>query len=663
VKLVALLRLQPARPRPPTTSVQPRIQFGLAVVLLVQAVAAVAATDSASVSRSEPIVSAPPADVRAVAAQPRAKLVAPARAASRRVALAPPRADELAPLSTRMVIDKRQPLAIGVGREVADVMALRDLAWQPTDSGTRTARVDIVSSGAAAVRVALQFNNTVAGLVARFSGSRSDAEAFAVPGADISRAAQLGNRYWSPVVSGDTVSIELETPVDVSLDGVTMSIPRLSHLVVDGADLLAPAGPVARATGIGAAGSCNIDVACIAASNPAAAELAKSVARLSFVRDDGRTFLCTGTILADSVASNTPYLLTANHCITSASVAQTINTYWFYAATICNSKAVPQYVQLTSGARLLGRSQDNDWAIVKLNETPPAGTKYAAWRAEPLANGTTVISVHHPAADLAKFSSGQVTNDVQIVDDLVNGVFNEVVWSEGVTEGGSSGGAIATLTPGGAYYEVRGGLYEGSSACGSLFSHLPDYYSHLTTALPVMRQYLTPNAANPDGIVVAVEFYNANLGHYFLSTDPVEIDNLDSGRTVGWVRTGLRFLVYDHQAPGTSAVCRFYRAPSFGDSHFYSASAQECAQTAAAHPVDWVYESSSVFYVTLPNASSGACAAGTTPVYRFFNAQTTNHRYTAERYIRDDMTATPSVWTAEGYGPGPYLPVMCAVAQ
>jgi hypothetical protein len=404
-------------------------------------------------------------------------------------------------------------------------------------------------------------------------------------------------------------------------------------------------------------------VACIAPSNPAAAELAKSVAKISFVREDGRTFLCTGTILADSVASNTAYMLTANHCITSAAVAQTINTYWFFAASACNSTATPQYVQLTGGAKLLGRSPDYDWTIVKLNDTPPAGTRYAAWRAEPLANGTNVITIHHPAADLAKFSSGQVTSDAQIADDLVDGTFNEVVWAQGVTEGGSSGGALATLAPGGAFYEVRGGLYEGSSACGSLFSRLPDYYSHMTAALPVMRQYLTPNAANANGIVIAVEFYNASLGHYFLSTNPAEIDNLDSGRTVEWVRTGLRFQAYDHPAPGTSAVCRFYRAPAFGDSHFYSASAAECAQTAAAHPVDWVYESPSVFYVQLPNATTGACTAGMTPIFRFFNSQTTNHRYTAERVVRDEMAAGAAVWTAEGYGPGPYFPVMCAVTQ
>jgi hypothetical protein len=176
-----------------------------------------------------------------------------------------------------------------------------------------------------------------------------------------------------------------------------------------------------------------------------------------------------------------------------------------------------------------------------------------------------------------------------------------------------------------------------------------------------MRQYLTPNDPTPNGAVPAVEFYNRALNHYFISTNKAEIDNLDSGRTVGWVRTGLRFLVYDHQGPGTSPVCRFYRAPAYGDSHFYSASPQECAQTAAAHPVDWIYESPSVFFVQLPDTTTGACPASTVPVYRFFNSATTNHRYTVERWIRDDMDAS-SVWTPEGYGMGPYYPIMCAAA-
>ena len=57
----------------------------------------------------------------------------------------------------------------------------------------------------------------------------------------------------------------------------------------------------------------------------------------------------------------------------------------------------------------------------------------------------------------------------------VHGNFTEVVWSSGVTEGGSSGGALVTLDPGGGFYEVRGGLFGGH--LGLHLPHSPDYYS------------------------------------------------------------------------------------------------------------------------------------------------------------------------------------------
>jgi hypothetical protein len=128
----------------------------------------------------------------------------------------------------------------------------------------------------------------------------------------------------------------------------------------------------------------------------------------------------------------------------------------------------------------------------------------------------------------------------------------------------------------------------------------------------------------------------------------------------GWERTGLRFLAYVNPAPGTNPVCRFYRPPSFGDSHFYSASPDECAATTAQHPVDWIEESKAVFYIGLPDAA-GACPTETQPVWRFFNKATVNHRYTAEVVLRDQMRARPSVWVAEGYGPG--QAVMCAALR
>ena len=594
-------------------------------------------------------MSAPPADVRVVTPPKQAVLAAPAGLAARRIDLVRPGKDELATLPR----PKSGPLAIGFGRAVpaaARDIALRDLTWVTTSGGARVAHVEIASPGAAAMRVAVAVDRPVDGMLVRFSGTSGTY-------GDVS-AAQIasapGGQYWSPDLGGDVATVEIQVPAGTNLDASRIVVPRISHLVVGGADLTSPLGAIARATGIGTAGACNVDLSCVTPADAAANDLAKSVARITFI-DAGHTYLCSATIINDSTSSNTPYMWTANHCVSSQAIASTVSAYFFFVAATCNNKATPPFVQLTGGGKLLGRSQDNDWVMLRLTQTPPAGTMLAAWRGDAIATGASVVSLHHPSGDLLKFSKGAVTRQMPIADDQVYGVFTEVVWSQGVTEGGSSGGALVTLGAGGSFYEVRGGLYGGLSACEAPKD--PDYYSHLDLALPLMRQYLTPNA-DMQGKVAAVEFYNAALDHYFLSTNPAEIDNLDSGRTIGWVRTGLRFLVYAVPAAGTSPVCRFYRAPAYGDSHFYSASPAECAQTAAQHPVDWIYESPSVFYVQLPNTTTGACPAGTTPVYRFFNTATTNHRYTTEQFIRDEMSAS-SRWTPEGYGPGPYYPIMC----
>ncbi|MFO1315964.1 MAG: serine protease [Burkholderiales bacterium] len=600
-------------------------------------------------------LSAPPGVAAGGGMPARAALVLPTVAAARTIGLARPDASEEAALAAYNARrgGKGQPLAIGFGRDVPSAarrVALAELAWTASADGGRVARIDVTSPGAAALRVALALPVASAGLSMRFAGTDA---AFAAVSADaIAEATARAGQYWSPVLAGDSAIVELHVAAGAPVPAAALAIPRVSHQVVGGADLLAPWAKV----GIGASGSCNVDVACVAPQNTLALAHARAVARLQFVRDDGRSYLCTGTLLADTTGTQTPYVLTANHCVGTASVARTLNTFWFFDAVACNSKTTPPYVHLTGGADLLAVSPDRDWSFVRLRESAPSGAGFAAWRAETLAAGNAVATAHHPQGDLKKWSTGTTTGSLLIDDGDVFGDFTEVVWNSGITEAGSSGGSLLTLA-GAGYYEVRGGLYAGYSSCSR--PSLPDYFSDLASALPALRPYLAPDAPNPAGLVVAVEFYHRGLDHYFVSTNPAEIANLDSGATVGWVRTGLSFLAYATQAAGTTPVCRFYRAPAYGDSHFYSASPAECAATAAAHPVDWIYESPSVFYVRLPDTATGACPAGTRAIWRYFNKQTTNHRYTVEAVVRNNLATSP-LWIAEGYGPGPYFPVMCA---
>lgn len=156
--------------------------------------------------------------------------------------------------------------------------------------------------------------------------------------------------------------------------------------------------------------------------------------------------------------------------------------------------------------------------------------------------------------------------------------------------------------------------------------------------------------------VDVIEYYNAGQDHYFVSSLQPDVAALDSGKFKGWVRTGWVFPAYGQPTGNASPVCRFYIPPAVGDSHFYSASPAECAQTAARFP-SFIEESPSVMYIDLPDPTTGACPASDIPVYRVWdNRVDSNHRYTTDPAVRAAMVAKG--WIAEGYGPNQVI--MCA---
>ncbi len=148
--------------------------------------------------------------------------------------------------------------------------------------------------------------------------------------------------------------------------------------------------------------------------------------------------------------------------------------------------------------------------------------------------------------------------------------------------------------------------------------------------------------------VPVVEYFNAALGHYFVSARAADLAALDSGALKGWVRTGQSFNTYPVFVEGASPVCRFYLPPASGDSHFYSASPFECAAVAASFP-EFIREDDAVMHNPLPDVQSGACAADAAPVYRLWNQlAATNHRYTTHEQTRRQMVEAG--WLPEGYG-------------
>jgi hypothetical protein len=161
-------------------------------------------------------------------------------------------------------------------------------------------------------------------------------------------------------------------------------------------------------------------------------------------------------------------------------------------------------------------------------------------------------------------------------------------------------------------------------------------------------------ALGPLDVAGQVEYYNAVLDQYFLTSFPAEIDALDSGAIAGWQRTGQTIPTWTGPElavlPNVGPACRVL----VGDSHFFALSLpQPAALPDECHRAFTIpgarVEAWDAFYAAPPDPATGSCTPGDAPLYRLWNARGTGHRYTTQRTIRDAMVQEGYV--AEGFGP------------
>ena len=158
----------------------------------------------------------------------------------------------------------------------------------------------------------------------------------------------------------------------------------------------------------------------------------------------------------------------------------------------------------------------------------------------------------------------------------------------------------------------------------------------------------------PQGAVAVVEYYDAALDHYLITSDPAEIQDLNTFGSARWQRTGHVFYGWSNPASAPSGafprgVCRFYAGPEYQiDSFYYTADAGECSFVIANGAPVWSLQSNTAFWIEVPD-DAGNCREGTLPVYRFFNGRRdANHRHTIDLSVRRAMQNR--VWTPDGKG-------------
>ena len=569
--------------------------------------------------------------------------------------------------------DRAKPLQIGYPRDIpaaARSLPLASLLWQTLPDNSRVVRIEVLAADAAAFRVAYRIDGPASGLQLRFAGAGRD-EVYA------SDAVSGTGLMWSPVLEGDTGTVELRLMPGVDAAQFAVTLETLSHLIASPSNM--GQKDIAQ---IGRSGSCNIDIACV--SNPSTALLnaAKATAKMVFTTSAG-SYLCTGTLL--NSASGADFFYSAAHCISAQSAASTLNTYWFFDAVSCDSTAIPPYQLVTGGATLLVTDPTLDVTLLQLRQAPPSGAIRTAWNATVISTNTNLIGLHHPSGDLKKFSQGTMQgyamgpaaygSDAR--PQFGKDSFITVRWTNGTTEGGSSGSGVFTFNSAG-YYELRGGLEGGGASCATPTGI--DRYSRMDLLYTKLAPYLQPSAVIPATTSVQasmVEFFNPQADFYFISSRENEkslLDGLVDGNSNHlWFRTSYWFKT-DPVISGFTAPITRYFIPGAAKNgtrgtHFYTVlNSDRTLITNTGNerfaspsfgcsgvPNTFFCNEGTDSFIAPPLVSAGVntCSASERKIYRTFRADSAryfndgNHRYVTDATMYDYMVNDLG-WAAEG---------------
>lgn len=228
------------------------------------------------------------------------------------------------------------------------------------------------------------------------------------------------------------------------------------------------------ALSFGSSGFCNVNAAC-----PEGDGLRDQIRSVAMIILGGTA--CTGTLMNNTLADATPYLLSADHCFSNPGTAV---FYFNWQSENCeNPVSSPDYMTL-SGAQTRARYFNYDMWLMELNDTPPDSFEvfYAGWnRTTTSSLSGMVYGIHHPSADIKKlcWSDAGALADYYLGNSSSpggsDGYWKVPYWDANTTtEPGSSGSALFDKN-----LRVIGYLSGGHAACDTI---APDWYGRLGKA-------------------------------------------------------------------------------------------------------------------------------------------------------------------------------------
>jgi len=258
-------------------------------------------------------------------------------------------------------------------------------------------------------------------------------------------------------IQGDTIHIELFVPQGVNQDNFT-----ITAICYDYANMF---GKQSKSFGSQSSCKSQIDINC---DEGQAFQDIKHAVVLLTIDQDYETYVCTGTIVNNVNCDQTPYVLTAAHCLCDQDAADNTVIYFNYENQTCGVASTTSRYSSMTGATIAataiqepytdqrGKTSSSqyptmDFTLLKLKKQIPDDYMpyYAGLSISETDAISSVATVHHPQGDVKKISIAyQKPYQDSYPEEDKEVHYRSFVhwhiaqWDAGTTEGGSSGAAL-----------------------------------------------------------------------------------------------------------------------------------------------------------------------------------------------------------------------------
>ncbi len=269
--------------------------------------------------------------------------------------------------------------------------------------------------------------------------------------------------FWSNTLAGDAGYVLLVAPGRDKTAGFRDSFLGINTVTALRPDFFHSEGDRRRDEDAKALGHCIEDISCYTGLDGLSAAVAFMVYQVGM-----DSYICSGGLIN---TDNTfePYFLTANHCLSTQVVADSLECFWDFKTSGCNvgfhEYASTAGAARTLGAQLLATNAVTDFTFLLLNGPLPAARWFYGWTTAQPSHGQTLYRVSHPQGAPQSFSTQTIIGAPDITCTGLPAVnFTYSDRDIGSTEGGSSGSPV--VNEGG---QIVGQLYGfcSETGCGS----------------------------------------------------------------------------------------------------------------------------------------------------------------------------------------------------